>query len=391
MLVLSFSCVPNTKLHLKAPTEIDFKLSGNWIFINLKLNQTDSLKFIIDSGVDETIINTRTAKLLKYKFDKKGSFSGALKTDSVYYSENNTIFIGNLKLDSLILVQIPLENLEETFGVTIDGFIGEALFKKYIVNIDFVREKIQLYKDSIDFEQKDSLFPIDFNIINKCPVINTSFILYNNDSMLGNFMIDLGYKNAIAFNNPFIKKNKLLSKLEKFYTFNATGVIGAEKSYKTRMKTLKFGKQQMDSIPYMLSLSDEGTLSSNDYDGIIGMDILTRFASIGIDYKNNKMYLGKYIYKSDSIYSEVNCSGIELKKIIGTSKVIINAVYENSPASEVGLKEGDELIAIKGIEVNNYELTEIKKILRLKGKKIDLNVKRANKILLFKINLRELI
>jgi len=209
--------------------------------------------------------------------------------------------------------------------------------------------------------------------------------------MLGNFMIDLGYRNAIAFNNPFIKKNKLLSKLEKFYTFNATGVIGAEKSYKTRMKTLKFGKQQMDSIPYMLSLSDEGTLSSNDYDGIIGMDILTRFASIGIDYKNNKMYLGKYIYKSDSIYSEVNCSGIELKKIIGTSKVIINAVYENSPASEVGLKEGDELIAIKGIEVNNYELTEIKKILRLKGKKIDLNVKRANKILLFKINLRELI
>jgi len=391
MLVLFFSCVPNTKLHLKAPTEIDFKLSGNWIFINLKLNQTDSLKFIIDSGVDETIINTRTAKLLKYKFDKKGSFSGALKTDSVYYSENNTIFIGNLKLDSLILVQIPLENLEETFGVTIDGFIGEALFKKYIVNIDFVREKIQLYKDSIDFEQKDSLFPIDFNIINKCPVINTSFILYNNDSMLGNFMIDLGYRNAIAFNNPFIKKNKLLSKLEKFYTFNATGVIGAEKSYKTRMKTLKFGKQQMDSIPYMLSLSDEGTLSSNDYDGIIGMDILTRFASIGIDYKNNKMYLGKYIYKSDSIYSEVNCSGIELKKIIGTSKVIINAVYENSPASEVGLKEGDELIAIKGIEVNNYELTEIKKILRLKGKKIDLNVKRANKILLFKINLRELI
>jgi len=391
MLVLSFSCVPNTKLHLKAPTEIDFKLSGNWIFINLKLNQTDSLKFIIDSGVDETIINTRTAKLLKYKFDKKGSFSGALKTDSVYYSENNTIFIGNLKLDSLILVQIPLENLEETFGVTIDGFIGEALFKKYIVNIDFVREKIQLYKDSIDFEQKDSLFPIDFNIINKCPVINTSFILYNNDSMLGNFMIDLGYRNAIAFNNPFIKKNNLLSKLEKFYTFNATGVIGAEKSYKTRMKTLKFGKQQMDSIPYMLSLSDEGTLSSNDYDGIIGMDILTRFASIGIDYKNNKMYLGKYIYKSDSIYSEVNCSGIELKKIIGTSKVIINAVYENSPASEVGLKEGDELIAIKGIEVNNYELTEIKKILRLKGKKIDLNVKRANKILLFKINLRELI
>ena len=130
--------MPNTKLHLKAPTEIDFKLSGNWIFINLKLNQTDSLKFIIDSGVDETIINTRTAKLLKYKFDKKGSFSGALKTDSVYYSENNTIFIGNLKLDSLILVQIPLENLEETFGVTIDGFIGEALFKKYIVNIDFV-------------------------------------------------------------------------------------------------------------------------------------------------------------------------------------------------------------------------------------------------------------
>jgi hypothetical protein len=91
--IVLFSCGQNNMSSKKNFTEIDFYSSGNWIFIKLKLNNTDSLNFILDSGVDETILNKRTARLLKYKFDKKASFSGAFEDDSVFYSENNTVLV----------------------------------------------------------------------------------------------------------------------------------------------------------------------------------------------------------------------------------------------------------------------------------------------------------
>jgi len=388
---LLFSCGPKTKKLIKLPTEVGFTTTGNWIFIKLKINKTDDLNFMIDNGVDETVMNKRTAEQLGYKFNKRGTYTGAFGRDSVYYSENNKIFIGNLELDSIKLVQVPLENLEQTFGVSIDGIIGEALFKKYIVNIDLEKKRIQLYTDKNDFIQKDSLFSIDLKIISKVPVIQASFILNNTDTLYGNLMVDLGYRNSVALNTPFVKKNNLISKLDKYYTFNATGIIAAEKSYMARLKIFKLGDYTMDSITYMVNQSNTGNLTTIDYDGIVGMEVLTRFASVGFDYKNKKMYLGKYNYIKDNIYSDVNCSGLELKKISSTSKVIVNAVYKNSPASEVGLKEGDELTLIKGQDVKKYELTEVKKILREKGKTIDILIKRGNKNMNFKLNLRELI
>ncbi len=385
------SWIKKIQNNLECYTETEFSSKGNWIFVKITLNNNEGLNFIIDTGVDETIINKRTAEKLKFKFDKKADFSGAFDTDSVFYSDNNIIKIGNLILDSLTLVQVPLENLEETFGVTIDGYIGEALFKRFIVIINFEKGKIQLLKNKDDYIQKDTSCCLDIKIVDKVPVIHTSFNINNNDTLYGDFMIDLGFKNSIAFNTPFINDNKLIAKMGKYYTFNATGILNEKKSYMSRMKKFEFCNYKLDSITYMLSSTSSGTLAETGYDGVIGMDILTRFSSIGFDYKNKKMYIGKYIYKKDNVFSDINCSGLELKRSSYDSRVVIKVVYKDSPGSEAGLKAGDEIKQIKGQDVVGLELSEIKKMLREKGKTIDIIVKRGEKYINFKLNLRELI
>lgn len=385
------SRIPKIQNTDKIFTEIEFTTKSNWIFVKVNINNIKGLNFVVDTGVDETIINKRTAEKLNFKFEKRADFKGAFGSDSVFYSENNIIVIENIKIDSLTLVQVPLENLEETFGVTIDGFIGEALFKRFMVIIDFEKEKIQLRRNPDDYIQNNTFCCLDLKIVDKVPVFQTSFIINNNDTLTGDFMIDLGFKNSIAFNSPFIKENELIAKMGKYYVFNAAGILNEKKSYMSRMKKLKFCDYNLDSITYILNPTSYGTLAESDYDGIIGMDILTRFSSVGFDYKNNKMYIGKYIYLKDSVYSDVNCSGLELKISTHDSSVIINAVYKDSPAWEAGLKVGDELKLIKGQEVSRFELAEIKKMLREKGKTIDIQVKRGVKCHNFKLNLRELI
>jgi len=385
-----FSCNRASEIKNVLPVEIPFSISGNWIFIKLKINNSDSLHFIVDTGVDETIISKKKAEELHLKFNKKALFSGAFGGDSVAYSENNIITIGNCKLDSIILVQVPLENLEQTFGVAVDGLIGEALFKKYIVHINFSKSTIQLSNNINDFIKNDSFVPLKIEIIEKVPIVNASFIINGNDTIRAKCMIDIGFRNSIAFCSPFINRYQLYAKLKKFYTFNATGLLSEEKSYMARLNSLFLGPYKMDSIPFMLTNSVSGTLSSVSYDGIIGMDVLLRFRSLCFDYKNNTLFLGRYSFVADTLFSDVNCSGLELKKNADKT-VIVNAVYDNSPASEAGLKAKDELVFIQGKNIAELELTEIKKILRMKGKTIELIVRRSNLIKHFEINLRELI
>jgi C-terminal processing protease CtpA/Prc len=74
------------------------------------------------------------------------------------------------------------------------------------------------------------------------------------------------------------------------------------------------------------------------------------------------------------------------------NKFIIKQVIENTPASEVGLKEKDELIKINGKPASNYTLSEITKLLKGNaGERIDLVIKRGRKKMEFSLILREYI
>jgi len=86
----------------------------------------------------------------------------------------------------------------------------------------------------------------------------------------------------------------------------------------------------------------------------------------------------------------VNCSGLEVHPT-SDNKMMIDRIHPNSPASEVGLAAGDEIIEISGSDVENYSIYEVRDLLSKPGEKVQLLVRRGKTNRKVSFKLRELI
>jgi C-terminal processing protease CtpA/Prc len=72
-------------------------------------------------------------------------------------------------------------------------------------------------------------------------------------------------------------------------------------------------------------------------------------------------------------------------------EIIVSAIRAGSPAEEVGLREGDVILAVNGKPVHRYKLQEVMQLINdNKGKRVRLLIERFNQDLLFSFVLREL-
>ena len=63
----------------------------------------------------------------------------------------------------------------------------------------------------------------------------------------------------------------------------------------------------------------------------------------------------------------------------------IKGIYEDSAAQKIGLKEGDMIISIDGINVNSDPYKVVELIKKSESEKIQIEVKRENRIILFEV------
>jgi carboxyl-terminal processing protease len=71
--------------------------------------------------------------------------------------------------------------------------------------------------------------------------------------------------------------------------------------------------------------------------------------------------------------------------------VIIDHIYEDSPAEKEGLRNGDEIIRIDGKIASDLGLPQVRRMLSQAGKEVEIIVDRKGEILSFLLRLRSLI
>ena len=72
-------------------------------------------------------------------------------------------------------------------------------------------------------------------------------------------------------------------------------------------------------------------------------------------------------------------------------RVIVHKVFEDSPASEAGINENDELVKINGKSMLEVNLAEVKKMLKEEGETVELVVNQGGKEKTVSLKLRSLI
>lgn len=357
----------------KKSVTIKFKSSSNLIILPVTINESDTLNFILDTGVRYPII-TELPFINKLNLNYlmpipiKGLGEGVELT--AYRSGNNTMSINGLTARNQEVQMIIDENFQisHILGMPVHGLIGFNLFKDYIVEIDYINEQITLtkpeyfkYRD----RNKDIILPLNFD--GNKPFVNTTILTDDSTKVPVKLLVDTGASDALWLSE---KSDERIQFPEKHIeAFIGRGLSGDLYGVKGRIDAIWVGPlvlpQPIVSFPNS-ELIDQ-LITTNDRNGTIGAEILRRFY-VTIDYRNSRLTLRPNHKLNDDF--NYNMSGMEIiNPMPGLPIFTVTNIRENSPASLAGLKENDQILSLNNNSHKTMELNDINLLLQSKENK----------------------
>lgn len=333
-----------------AQSTIPFALNEHPMLIKAKLNNSQKdHTFILDTGA-LTIIRQAVANELGLPAGIKVKAKG-------YQGNSNTIQL--VKLDKISVGDMDAfdcaagviydTEFSELFPRNIDGVLGSNFLRFFIVGIDYQKKEITLSQRGTSLKSQNHKYEMPFSLDMKkgfAPEINCII----NDDIESTAIIDTG--------TPFSSLSlPILKKTESFKSGNVVKSTGSptfglagrpEEDYALRIKKLKLGALQIHDIPALSHSAGEVVL--------IGNDILSKFL-VTIDYPAKKILLAP-----NGEAFEKNRLGYTIGYKKHDNKIIVSRIWKNSSAEKSGIKIGDEIRKINGIEVTKLSMFELMEI-----------------------------
>lgn len=397
ILILLLSACNNSSESIDEQAKVDsFKIPKNAIpIINngyvLVQGMLDSLQgsFLIDMGsgwllVDSIFQSKNHSKKYNYYNSKITGIGNSFQYITVIKDSVN-FSIGNI---SYRTSDISVIKMKPIGGDLIDGLIGTDFFAKRVLEINYAKEFIRIYKDidSIDISGYKFLPMI---MIDNYFCVPLTIKINDSLTIKGNFIIDTGMPMS-TITSSVAKKKKFDKKIgRKILFYTEYGGIGGESSgYDFIADSLQISDYCFKNVVMSFSLDEAGALSKDKYLGIIGNDVLEHFDVI-FDFINSNLYLKpNENYNSPFILDKFGFFYVDRCKTMGAW--IVTGLFENTAAEKQGLKIDDKIISINDIPVEKTTYKDQKYIFP-KLDKVKLGIKRAEGIKILELKLPPLL
>src|SRR5262245_11310312 len=267
------SSTPNKSLNSNAPADqsaikVPFDLSDNNILVQVRINNSQPLWFVFDSGAGVNLINQRTAE--KLGMTSKGSSvldaSGGMVTGSVI--EQTTISLADVKASHQTIVAVPLDTLAEYSGRDVQGLIGNNFIQNFVVEIDYA-QRILVFHNPQNYNLAGEPETIALENHGGTPFIEAELSLDGKATITDSFEIDTGSDGIISLNKPFAEKNRILQVVPKRSIAEGragAGVGGELRTVNARINGIKIGKYTLNK-PVISIVEDKGGNAANHMTG----------------------------------------------------------------------------------------------------------------------------
>lgn len=358
-----------------------FKSASNLIIIPVIINDSDTLNFILDTGVRVPIITelpyvNKLNLNMMHPVNIKGLGEGEGLT--AYRSGNNTMRIDGLVAWNQEVQMVINDNFQisQILGIPVHGLIGFDLFKDFVVEIDYHTEKLTVIKPEYYRERvknKDIVMPLHFE--HNKPFVRTTIVTEDNEEVPVKLLVDTGASDAIWLSTKSDERIDVPD--NHIETFLGKGLSGDLYGTKGRIGGIWVGPLVLTEPIVAFPHNDmiEDLIVANDRNGTLGAEILRRFY-VTLDYPNHQLKLRPTNkVKSDFNY---NMSGLEVSSPMpGLPIFTIDNIREDSPAYHAGLKENDQIISLNNTSHKSLSLNDINLIFQSKeDRKIKLRVLR---------------
>lgn len=410
----------------KKKVVIPFKLINNLVFIPIKVNGIE-LNFLLDSGVDETILfSMEDKKEVSFKNVEKIKLRGLGSEEEIegLKSTHNILETHGLKsINHLVYIILDQDfNLSSHVGIPVNGIIGYKFFKNNVVEINYQRRKIFVHqnKENIrnNFIEKFKTIPI--TIEKSKPYVIASAVV-SDKNIQAKLLIDIGNSDSFwVFENDKIKLPK-----KNFPDFLGKGFSGDIEGHRAKISNFSLSdftfKNPIVSFPDSNSIKNVKLVENRI--GSVGGEVLKRF-TIVLDYAGKTMYLKKnnkfnepFSYNksgitiqhnglqwvqetvhletvrvsnaTDESFNGKNNNDFRYKFQLKPIFEIVN-VREKSTAEKSGLQKGDVIVSINDTKPYKYTLQQINNLLKSEEDIwINLEVERNSVLLKFRFRLED--
>ncbi len=364
----------------QSASRIPFERVGNFVYLRARVNDSEPLRFLLDTGATASYFDTERAKTLGLGQDNfaKGvslDFPGVKLLNQKFLPQRLGFWIYN--------------------GHAADGLLGYDFISRFVVEIDYVNNTISLHEPTgYKYSGSGEVIPLTLledDSGGKVPLVRVKIMQQGRAAVEGNFIADIAVRTAVSFNTPFVDTNKLLQFAQPTIQVPLGGgaMVRESKQSIGRVPNIQFGRFTFKKPIAIFFQDKQGVVALSEFDGIIGAEIWRRFKVI-FDYSRSQMILEPNRYISD--FEEYDMSGMLLIDEGADFRTFkVKRTIVNSPATAAGLREGDIISAVDGKSTSNLTLEQVRQMFKRKGRSYRLTVERDGQKIQTKIKLRRLI
>jgi len=377
---------------------IHFDMVHNLMIIPVFINGSDTLKFILDTGVSHTMITSLKGSYgATFNFAREINLMGLGEGNEIkaYHSFGNVIELpGVIGFNqNVIILKDEFDYLSQGLGTQIHGLIGYDVFENFVVEIDYKSQKMTLYDPNF-YEQRrrdrymKKMDQVAMEVVKRKPYVYAKVEDEYGNEVRSKFLVDSGASHALTL---FTSTNQnIVVPDNAIYTFIGVGLSGDIYGEIGKANKIELGKYKLKKP--LVTFPDDASVQISNYEkdrsGSIGADILKRFTVV-FDYDRGEMLIKPNGYFKNEF--KYNLSGIDVTTPYPDVPVYqVTKIRKGSPAWIAGLEIGDQLVTINGIETSEFSLSNLVQMLQSKvGRTMRVGVKRDDQIFQAKFTLED--
>lgn len=255
-------------------TEFPIELHKNLPLAPIRVNGSDPLTFILDSAAAHCVLDSKRAVGLGLKVAGAAQSSGSGGSVLVELVHNVRLNMNGIEIVPERVLAFDVKQL--SFGRPVDGILGWPLFGNYVVEIDYPGLRTRIF-DTAQYRPPESGEVIPIRMTTG-PTVRGKLQVRGLAPIEGDFQIDTGSAQVLTLCAPFVKKNKLLERVEGLVPGQTLGLGGKSLDLVGRIQAVSVGSFSVEDPEVHLSQSSVGSFATDEnYSGNLGGEFLRHY------------------------------------------------------------------------------------------------------------------
>lgn len=370
------------------PVEVPFRIGETAIIVDAVVNDK-KVTLMFDTGFTGAVVVDQSINL--------GKSNGSIDLrDFVRSQKADTVNIKSLKVggfsvdpkpEALRAVQTDTGDFSSSFNTHCDGIMGFGVIKHLVTEINFEKQKFIFYPKSYDITQRKpdnqrtfltKMLPSGHDAIEMLVLAPSGKSLTMTLDTGNSFF-------ATSYTDSLERVGLWDTRKPKFMSQSAVA-SGNVDTWQAKMPAVSiFGVPVPESVFDIIDLPS----SSADSDGTVGYQFLKHF-NIIIDYERRRVWFENFSGKrSEEPKGDV---GIFATYSSRSKRVVVHRVTPDGPAEKAGLKRGDELLTVGGVDLSRQDYLQLRRMFEgPPGSKLKIVASREGQLKRFEVERRPLL